>query len=272
MITITPSASNNLDTLVSLKADKAKEFEKLYSRFTVTTSSVVATATVKLEPGASHFRLYWGDGATSYVSTKGVKHGGWNGRKDDGSYELKHVYAAPEDREAFDETVVLRVGDGAGNNDLFSITVTVTPLYRVTHYPIFFHPISFEDWFFEHGDEWIITLKTINILPEINKIWKFDFDYPFRGFSGFIKLEDSTVSYDLKKGQSRKFLLKVFDSDVLWDDDILENIYTLSGDDEIQTLEYVRVENTKVKLHFRKSVMLLVPLPDNNDLPTLEML
>ena len=52
----------------------------------------------------------------------------------DGTYELFHAYAEPEERQTFERHVTVRIEDSAGRVDQRSTTLTITPKYRMTVY------------------------------------------------------------------------------------------------------------------------------------------
>jgi hypothetical protein len=246
-----------------LAPSERKTVTSLYTIFTVTTDSVVATAKIKVKPGVKYFAVEWGDNHRSIISTTGISHNGFHIRQEDGSYELKHVYEAPENRKAFNRTVVLKMWD-AGNNDDFAVNViTVTPVYRVTNYSIYFHPKRFEDVFFEHSFDLVVKLISHNAIPAINKRWEYNFGAFLE--NGSVKLDGSIISHDLTQEESREYNLEIIEPDPLFNDHIFSTNIILNGDDESGVVAY---NTDAISLQFDKVVKLLIPLPQN-DLPPL---
>lgn len=109
--------------------------------FSITTDSVVATATVITDEATRRVEIDWGDGEEDVVNHRpGTLVRDPSGMIDDplpeGTYELYHAYDAPEDGLPFERTVLLRVDDVDGGVDFEIQQVRLTPRYRVTHYPM----------------------------------------------------------------------------------------------------------------------------------------
>jgi hypothetical protein len=110
-------------------------------QFSITTDSVVATATVTPSEPMRKIFIAWGDGETSTLNWRpGIPTspatvvGDGNGDLPAGTYRLIHRYPEPEDRMPVEYFAILRVNDQDGGEEVDIARVVITPRYRVTNY------------------------------------------------------------------------------------------------------------------------------------------
>src|SRR5688500_12375107 len=98
------------------------------SHCSITTDSVVATATVKLDGTMKRIVVQWGDGSTNTLRSRpGVETAvGQQNQVPPGTYKFTHAYTAPEDRKPFIRVVIIRVEDYSGGVDFCITQITLT--------------------------------------------------------------------------------------------------------------------------------------------------
>jgi len=107
----------------------------------ISTDSVVATVTIVTDEPPRRIEVDWGDGDEDVVN-----HRPGSLVRDaadfvdeplpEGTYQLHHAYEAPADGLPFEHTLLLRVDDVDGGVDFEIHPITLTPRYRITHYPM----------------------------------------------------------------------------------------------------------------------------------------
>jgi hypothetical protein len=109
--------------------------------FSVTTDSVVATATVVTSRSSTKIEIDWGDGQTDaqrltpgllFEEPLAILEQGDTLPK--GTYQFSHVYDVSEDGKPFDNIVQATVDNGDGPIDFRFREITLTPRYKVYHY------------------------------------------------------------------------------------------------------------------------------------------
>jgi hypothetical protein len=109
--------------------------------FSVTTDSVVATATVVTSRSSTKIEIDWGDGQTDaqrltpgllFEEPLAILEQGDTLPK--GTYQFSHVYDVSEDGKPFDNIVQVVVDNGDDPIDFNFREITLTPRYKVSHY------------------------------------------------------------------------------------------------------------------------------------------
>ena len=127
--------------------------------FSVSTDSVVATATLHYNGDPSAATVLWGDGTSTSrcpAGQEGPMHSGCMPNPFDtgdpaGTLVLKHRYAAPANGAPF--TVAITAKLGAESQ---TVRIGVTPRYKVTVSDIEFSPLSHCDTAVEEETEWAV--------------------------------------------------------------------------------------------------------------------
>jgi hypothetical protein len=108
--------------------------------FSITTDSVVATATILTDNTMSRIVVDWGDGEVDTLTYKpgelapAASLFGEDDPLPPGTYRFSHAYDEPEDKQPFEYIVLVRVEDKDGSVDFRVARITLTPRYRVTNY------------------------------------------------------------------------------------------------------------------------------------------
>lgn len=163
--------------------------------FSVGTESVVATATVVTDDATRRIEVDWGDGEEDVINHRPgflVRNGDF---RDDslpeGTYQLYHAYDGPEDGRSFEHTVLVRVDDVDGGVDFAVRRITLSPRYRVTHYPLTVRLDGPCDSLFESANEF--EIKQVVGGDVVNE-WDWDPSNNFFGPSQNFRLEGSGVT------------------------------------------------------------------------------
>jgi hypothetical protein len=146
----------------------------------VTTDSVVATATIRYTGDPSTATVQWGDGTSSTrcpAGEPGPVHSGcfakpWTAGDPPGTIVLQHVYAAPANGAGFTVAVTAQL---AGEST--TVAVGVTPRYRVTQGTVSFSPLNHCDSIAEANTEWHISRGVTDRgpgAPDFHQEWDFD--------------------------------------------------------------------------------------------------
>jgi hypothetical protein len=237
---------------------------------TVTTDSVVATATVRVPGTMRRIVAQWGDGSVDTLhSTPGVPVVvGSQPQLPPGTYQLAHAYQAPEDRNAFSHIVLIQVTDVSGGVDYCISPITLTPRYRVTNYRTRLSPGNGCDSAPESRSEFEATM---HVDADITAFWQWVALEP--GITGLVGddwyvLEGSVISRELTIADGPvSVFLNVVEKDPVFDD-VLPSI----GQDLRASYESGPVQGSvsgggvigsPCTVHYRydRQVTLLVPLP-----------
>ena len=131
-----PDTCHPLSMQVSVKPKPKNNIQTFIRDFSVTSNSVVATATIRTDGIMRRIVVDWGDGKTDILNARPGGHVANFPPQEPlppGTYRFHHAYAEPEDRKPFDFFVVVRVEDATGP-DFRGQKVTMTPRYRVTNF------------------------------------------------------------------------------------------------------------------------------------------
>ena len=204
--------------------------------------------------------VQWGDGTINTLRHRpGIEAAiGQQSQLPPGTYKLSHAYAAPEDRKAFKQVVLIRVEDRSGGVDFCIHNITLTPRYRVTNYRTTLTLASNCDWWFENKSEFDITQY---VDGAIANYWRWEPSESIVPVS--LVLEGSLVSRELTVADGLlRVELDIVERDFLFHDDLTPTSMSLSAMDESRSIS-VTIEAYGCKLNYRydKEVTLMVPLP-----------
>lgn len=124
----------------SVRVLKARKLSHFITESEITTDSIVAK--VRIVTGDSTRRIFidWGDLKSDVISIRpGLNIDlapvfGTPNPLPNGTYEIFHAYDEPEEKQAFERNVTIRIQDHSGNIDQQSKTITLTAKYKVTVY------------------------------------------------------------------------------------------------------------------------------------------
>lgn len=194
--------------------------------FSVSTNSVVATATLRYNGDGGSATVFWGDGSSTTrcpAGQEGPLHSGCLPSPFDadgaaGTLVFKHRYAAPANGAPFTVAINAKL-----NGESRTIATGVTPRYKVTVPSIAFAPLNDCDGPFEQFTEWHVSRYFFDLPTALPKRdWYFDRLDDANVVGGdpplFQTLPDSGFSVELKASDNPYFVL---DSDEL--DPIIDN-------------------------------------------------
>ena len=124
----------------TIKRLKARKLHNFFSELEITSDSVVAKVRIVTNDATRRITIDWGDlDADTLTIRPGINLElspvfGEPNPLPDGTYELFHAYQEPEDRQAFERHITVRIEDSEGKVDQRSQTLTLTPKYRMTVY------------------------------------------------------------------------------------------------------------------------------------------
>jgi hypothetical protein len=161
---------------------------RVLEHLTVTTDSVVATATVGYSGTPSLVTVVWGDGTSTSRNpadpTDSPFPDPWTPSDPPGVSVFKHAYAAPSDGSAFPVTITTQIG-----TETQTVTSTVNPRYRVTQSGITLDRLTPCDSAAETETEWRIVYDAGRLG---HRTWELDLDEP-RAWVGDYPGEDYLV-------------------------------------------------------------------------------
>ena len=188
---------------------------RVLQSLTVTTDSVVATATVHYNGSPGVVTVQWGDGTlNSRDPNAPIDSPRPNPHPDPpGTITFRHPYAAPSDGDVFGTTVSAQIGAESQ-----STAVLVTPRYRVTQYQASLTPQDRCDSVFDDYSEWRVERSSPSIAA---KTWELDVwepdawvgDYPTQTHP----LPDSVVSVEGTVHQAGWVAYRVTELDPVFD-------------------------------------------------------
>jgi len=234
----------------------------LINECSVTTDSVVATATVKTTGKVRRIVVQWGDGKIDTLRfVPGVDVAVVGGTPDPlppGTFKLSHAYAGPEDRKPFDMIVIIKVEDTAGAMDFCVNPITLTPRFKVTHWRTRLNLESQCDSIFENTNEIDIRMTVENALVNA---WHWEasnsiFPTPPIVLDGSIVIRELTLA-----DPSVIVTFAVTERDPIFDDHVSFTT-TLHGSQNSESISQVNEgDGCKVRFTFDRDVKLIVPLP-----------
>lgn len=237
--------------------------------FSVTTDSVVATATIRTDGTMRQILVDWGDGKTDFLSSRPGVHLPGSGPREPlppGTFRFHHAYAEPEDRKPFDFFVLVRVEDANGP-DFRIRKITLTPRYRVTNFRTSVRLEDQCDSIFESSNEFDIT-QLIDGVP-VNQ-WRWE---PSNNLfpSPFFRLEGSLVSRELTLADPFvNVTLELIERDQFFDEHNSVN-QSLGASLKSERFELAISGGCKVTAQWDRDVKLIVPLPSQGGGTTLEV-
>jgi hypothetical protein len=199
--------------------------------FSVSTDSVVATATLRYNGDPSAATVLWGDGTSTSrcpAGQEGPIHSGCMPDPLDsgdpaGTIVLKHRYTAPANGAPF--TVAITAKLGAESQ---TVAIGLTPRYKVTVSDIEFSPLNHCDTEFEDGTEWEVSRAvydnngTVIVVP--SREWNFDrvtYRVGDPSLPVFKVLPDSGFSVELKASDHPELVLRATELDPVIDDELV---------------------------------------------------
>lgn len=237
----------------------------------VTTDSVVATATVRTDSVMRRIVVQWGDGAITKLRNRpGIEVAvGQENQLPPGTYKLSHAYAEPEDRKTFSHHVIIRVEDTSGGLDFCIRQIALTPRYKVTNYrtTLIFNIDSSCDSWFEDQNEFVIyqyvdgqAVQRWEWYPGGENITPLEIPFLLSGsqVTRELTVDDGTVQVQLE-------IIEV---------DPVRNDYLYIGQNLSATLDTEPVEDKatgqyansvpcELKYRYEREVELIVPLPSS---------
>lgn len=248
---------------IPIKPEPKVEVAANIAGFSVTTDSVVATATVSTDGTMSRIVVDWGDGKTDTLRHRpGIEVtpvAGGDEPLPPGTYRFRHAYAEPEDREPFEYFVLVRVDDRSGGVDFRIQRITLTPRYKVTNYPVSVSMASQCDSIFESSNEFdiyqLIDGQPVNYWrwEPSNNIYPVSFRLEGSGVSRELTLADRYVPVQLQ----------LTERDPVYDDRLWAS-QNLSATYESEHVEYTVVDTASgcsVTVRYDREVKLMVPMP-----------
>ena len=245
---------------VVVKPQPARPKVALIAQCSVTTDSVVATATVQTDKTVRRIVVTWGDGTIDTLrNLPGVEVAiGQQEQLPPGTFKLRHAYQEPEDKKPFTHVVIIRVEDAAGGVDFCVNQITVTPRYRVIQYRTRLNLESQCDSPFENTAEFDIRLT---VDQHLVATWRWE---PGQSIvpGEVIVLDGSLVSRELTAADPPvQIHFSITEKDPVFDDH-LSAFMTLSAHDVTESVSKVTSgDGCKVRFSHDREVKLLVPLP-----------
>jgi hypothetical protein len=250
----------NLNTSIQPhRRDRAKNIVG----FSVTTDSVVATATVNTDNNMKRIVVTWGDGSSdTHAAIPGgtqLPSPAGDPPLPPGTYQFHHAYDVSEDKKSFDHLVLLRVEDRDGDIDFRFQNITLTPRYKVTHYRVSVRLPAGCDPFWESENEFDITQL---IDGETVNEWTWKPSNNFFSEALFYRLEGSAITRELTAEDPSVNVTLVFvEKDWFFDDGVTANMF-LSINGESGLVEFTAgASGCKVIIRYDREIKLIVPLP-----------
>jgi hypothetical protein len=256
---------------ISLKPVKARPLADGL-QLSITTDSVVATATVTPGGPMKKILIAWGDGQTSALNSRpGIPAPvGAFGEQDNplpaGTYQLSHAYAEPEDKRPFEHYALVQVQDWGGGEEINLVKVVLTPRYRVTNYRTSVRLTGPCDGPGESTSEFDISLFVDGTKT---REWHWEPSNNFFGESQFFRLEDSQVSRELTVDDGYVPVSFHFtETDPAADETGVFQPYLQATLQSESVSRKVQASdgffgNCELIARFDREVSLIVPLPDN---------
>jgi hypothetical protein len=170
---------------------------RVLESLTVTSDSVVATATVRYSGRPSLVTVQWGDGSSTSRNpadaTDSPFPDPWTPSDPPGVSVFTHTYAAPSDGAAFPVAVTARIG-----TESQTTAATITPRYRVTQGIVHLSIIDACDTSFEDTTDWYVERYANGLAFTY---WKFEQDND--GFPPYALPADSAVTVERTAQQGR---------------------------------------------------------------------
>jgi hypothetical protein len=244
-------------------------------QFSITTDSVVATATVTPAGPVRKILIAWGDGeASALYSRPGLPTSPAEvvGEEDNplpaGTYQLSHAYPEREDRGPVEYYAVLQVFDWGGGEEINLVKVEITPRYRCTNYRTRVRLTGPCDPLGELTSEFDITL-----FVDGNDVHHWHWEPGNYADTVFYVLEDSQVTRELTAADGWIDVSFVFTERDLLFDNVLKFQPGLSAGYESQSVSAKVVEagggdnpfggQCDLIARFDREVSLIVPMPDS---------
>jgi hypothetical protein len=238
--------------------------------FSVSTDSVVATATLRYNGDPSAATVLWGDGTSTSRCPTGqvssVHPGCIDGGGAAGTLVFKHRYAAPANGAPFTVAITGKLGA-----DSQTVAIGVTPRYKVTVYDIEFSPLNHCDSSFEEETEWKVGRSVhengTDVVP--SREWNFDLltnpaiilgDWSLPDFKA---LPGSGFSVELKASDHPELKLSATELDPVLNDvlfDTVADINPLHGSRSIELrTDGIFSKGCRAEYRFDVDVRLLEP-------------
>lgn len=244
--------------------------------FSVTTDSVVATATIVTDDATQRFKVLWGDGDEDVINHQpGSLVSDFPAHNEDplpeGTYKLYHVYDDFESYESNAFSVVLQVDDVNGSFNFEFRNIIITPRYRVTNYPLSFRMGNWCDPAWEDASEF----KIKQVIHDgsgnnVENTWKVDVPQDFNiGPSSSFRLDGSDWSRERTvQDGSVLVALKFWEIDPLFDDFVYFYSWSKPVTNADHYSELWETSETDmgctIMVSIPKESKLIVPLPTND--------
>ncbi len=229
----------------------------------VTTDSVVATATVRTSGAVRRIVVQWGDGKIDTLRVLpgvdvAVVVGVPPNPLPPGTFKLSHAYAGPEDRKPFDMIVIIKVEDTAGAVDFCVNPITLTPRFKITHWRTRLNLESQCDSIFEAINEIDIRMTVDNALVNA---WHWEASNSIFPTTPIV-LDGSIVIRELTLADPSVIVsFGVTEQDPIFDDHVSFTT-TLHASQNSESISQVNEgDGCKVRFTFDRDVKLIVPLP-----------
>jgi hypothetical protein len=244
--------------VISVKPQPLPPRAAIIAECTITTDSVVATATVRTERMMRRIVVQWGDGAVNTLRNMPGVEAAVGHQLPPGTYRLSHAYEAPEDRKSFEQLVLIRVEDHSGGVDFCLTQITLTPRYKVTQYRIGLNLESGCDSWPESWNEFDIVLL---VDDERVNAWRWEPTQTLTDGTVFV-LDGSLISRELTVADGTVSVhLDVTEVDPISDDEwhLSKSFSALSNSDTM--FGVMEGDGCKVGYSYDLEVKLIVPLP-----------
>jgi len=230
------------------------------SECSVATDSVVATATVRTDATMRRIVVNWGDGTVNTLrNTPGVETAvGQQTQLPAGTFKLRHVYQAPEDRGSFDQIVIIRVEDVSGGVDFCINKITVRPRYRVTNYRTTLSLNTNCDAPGERTSELDVKLRVEGVEA---KAWRIELSQSLVPNS--YVLDGSIVSRELTVADGLVHVdLDIVETDPLFNDYLMDTSMALSASHDSGRVSGLATgDGCEVGYSYDREVTLIAPMP-----------
>lgn len=272
------SPENTLQTIpLSSQEYHTRAAEILSS--SITTDSVVATATVVTGDATRRLKVRWGDGDEDVVNHQPgvfipVSAGSNDEPLPEGTYKLYHRYDLTGIPEPYEFSVSLRVEDVTGNVATIFHDIVITPRYRLTHYPLSFRQEGWCDPCCEDSEFEIRQIVYQDDEQDVERWWgrtdglvKYPQNYNI-GPGPYLPLEGSGWSREVTAGELIKEDWTFTEDDPLVNDPIV--FFNISGPftdgDRYSGVSEVTAAGSgcSITLSIPVESELIVPLPTND--------
>lgn len=261
----------NAEKKLVLKPVLLPAVSELISEMTVTSDSVVATITLKLNSGTRLLRVDWGDDKSTRIRLDritSIYNSGLFTILGDGWFELRHVYEPPSDGSSFNTPILVKASSNTDVDFKFSL-LNIVPRYRVHFADVYFRLIDSGD-FGEPHSEWSISMNVRKYNSATYNTetlgstasWRFDAIPESVLPSDWYRLQNSGRSTEMVKGDYLFAAFNFTETDLIWDD-VFNTGFTLDIQKPTDGIEMNDISNT-FTIRFYQQVKLIQNIPNFN--------